>query len=298
MIKYWLKKADLRERADIIIQRQTPELSRSFIKKLSEEGKLFFKGKTVVASFRPKTYGILRLDYDLKLLEQIPKLKLKVIHEDNDLMIINKPSGVIVHTRGRYWQEASVASSLRQYFQPKPPKLPLSEQDLRTGIVHRLDRGTSGLLLCAKNQATQKALQAQFQAQAIEKTYLAVIAANPKLPEKGLIDKPVGRNFTQPTKFKVTPQGKASQTFFAIKEKHSKYYLLAIQPLTGRTHQIRVHLASLNSAVVGDPIYGGLKAARLMLHAQKLSFRHPKTAQQLSFRAQMPKIFRETLQQP
>ena len=293
MFSYRVTEDDLRQRADILIQREVPQLSRSFIKKLAADGRLSFDAKQIVAGYKLKHTGDLKLDYDLKALTDVPRIPLEVIFEDDDLVIIDKPSGVIVHARGKYWDEASIASSLRQHCQWSSISQPAALADLRAGIVHRLDRGTSGVLVCAKNQTSLKALQAQFHDRSVEKVYSGLIAPRTGLPDKGLIDKPIGRDMKNPKKFKVSRRGREAQTLFAIKSKSRKAWLLEIQPLTGRTHQIRLHLASLGMPLLGDPLYGGEPAPRLMLHARQISFDHPRTGRRLTFAAAEPALFEE-----
>lgn len=294
MPTYKVEEEDLRQRADVFLQQKAPQLSRSFIKKLALQGKLVFQSKQINSGYKLKQLGDLELDYDLEILKKIPILKLRIIFEDDDLLIVNKPSGVIVHSRGKYWEEASIASSLRHHCHWPLKDIP-TLKDLRTGIVHRLDRGTSGVLICAKNTQSLKNLQTQFQNHQVEKTYLGIIKANSDLPEEGLIDKPIIRNFKNPRKFKVSPQGKSAQTFFKIKNKGANFHLLQIKPQTGRTHQIRVHLASLNCPIVGDELYEGVEAPRLMLHAQTISFKHPQSDKKIHFTAPRPRIFSQIL---
>ena len=293
---YKVHKTDLRQRADVLIQKHNPELSRGFIKQLARDGRLSFQSKPVAAGFKLKTAGKLELDYDLKLLEEQPALKLNIVFEDDDLMVINKPSGVLSHARSRYWQEASIASSLRQHCHWPSLARTASIDELRFGIVHRLDRGTSGLLVCAKKPVTLKALQAQFQDRSVAKSYLGLVAIDENLPKRGLIDKPLGRDLKRPQRFQVTARGKSAQTAFEVITEAENARLLAIKPLTGRTHQIRVHFASLGLPVIGDSLYGGRSAERLMLHAHRLAFRHPADGRALSFTARRPKIFAEVLQ--
>ena len=293
---YRVRETDLRQRADVLIQNRSPQLSRGFIKKLAREGRLSFQSKPISAGFKVKTAGQLELDYDLKLLEEQPVLKLNIVFEDDDLLVVNKPSGVLAHARSRYWQEASIASSLRHYCHWPRLRQSAAVDDLRLGIVHRLDRATSGLLVCAKNQFALKNLQSQFEARQVEKSYLGLIAIEEALPKKGLIDKPLGRDLKRPQRFQVTARGKNAQTAFEIIAEGKNVRLLAIKPLTGRTHQIRVHFASLGLPLVGDTLYGGRPAERLMLHAHRLAFQHPRNGRAMSFIARRPRVFAEVLQ--
>ena len=293
---YQVRERDLRQRADVLIQNRNPQLSRGFIKKLANEGRLSFQSKPIAAGFKLKAVGRLELDYDLKLLEEQPVLKLNIVYEDDDLLVVNKPSGVLAHARSRYWQEASIASSLRHYCNWPRLRQSTAVDELRLGIVHRLDRGTSGLMVCAKNQAALSNLQSQFEARQVEKSYLGLVTAEEALPKKGLIDKPVGRDLKRPQRFQVSARGKSAQTAFEILAEGKNARLLAIKPLTGRTHQIRVHFVSLGLPLIGDALYGGPPAERLMLHAHRLAIKHPGDGRAMNFTARRPKVFAEALQ--
>ena len=285
MLTYKFKANQAPIRADLVISGHLPQLSRTYIKKLAEEGKLFFNDRAVTAGFKLKTKGMIKLDYDPANLLAIPSLPLEIVFEDQQLLVINKPAGVISHSRGRYWQEPSVASSIRN-------KLKFDKQatDGRAGLGHRLDRATSGLLICGKTQAATTALQAQFKNRTIKKCYLAIIAHG-KLPPAGLIDKPVARNPNRPTSFRVDAKGKSAQTKFKRLAAYQDYDWLELEPKTGRTHQLRVHLASLGRPIVGDWLYDGPAAERLLLHAKQLSFHHPKTAKLIKLSSPLPKEF-------
>lgn len=275
---------DLSCRADVLLAAKIPELSRSFLKKLAAQGRLTFNETTIKSGYRLRQTGQLKLDYDPKDLAAIPTVKLEIIYEDDSVLVINKPSGLITHARGRYWNEASVASSIRRYQATQ-------DDSLRAGIVHRLDRGTSGLLVCAKDSQSLANLQTQFRLQTVTKEYEAIVTG--QLPPKGLIDKPIGRNHRRPTTFCLTPNGRAAQTEFEIQASRGEYTQLKLIPKTGRTHQLRLHLASLSAPIVGDELYGGQKADRLLLHAKSLSFNQPQTDKRLSFVAPSPSIFKD-----
>ena len=295
MLTYVIEETDLNKRVDSFLQEKLPKVSRSFIKKLADEDKIYFNEKQIKAGYKFKTLGQLQFHYNLDDFSQVAPVDLDIIFEDDDLIVINKPSGLIVHARSRNWHEASVASGLRDYCQWPSLSYPASLKDLRRGIVHRLDKATSGLLICAKNEETADLLKIQFKQQLVDKTYLAIVDKNSKLPLKGLIDKPIARQSKNGHKFRIDVNGRPSQTLFKIKAEHNSYYLLELQPKTGRTHQIRVHLTSLNCPIVGDGLYKGSKAPRLMLHSQRISFKHPKNQTQLSFRTQIPKAFNQFL---
>jgi 23S rRNA pseudouridine1911/1915/1917 synthase len=159
----------------------------------------------------------------------------------------------------------------------------------RAGIVHRLDRATSGVMICAKNAETLSFLQKQFSARTVYKNYVAIITGKLE-PSKGLIDIPLGRSTKEPNKFIVTSNGKTAQTEFYVKEEQDKYSLVELHPLTGRTHQLRLHLKHLNRPIVGDTLYGGEPADRLMLHAINLEITIP-GGQRKVFTSSLPSEF-------
>ncbi|MCA9348655.1 RluA family pseudouridine synthase [Candidatus Saccharibacteria bacterium] len=276
-------------RADNVISRNFPMLSRSFIKKLAKENRLKFNDQPVSCGYKLRQTGLLVLDYDMTQLENIPELDLETVYEDKHIIVINKPSGVITHSRGKYWDEPSVASSIRT----KLHKAGIT--DMRAGIVHRLDRATSGLLVCAKDSTTAAYLQQQFEKRLVEKTYFAIVP-HVDLPKKGFIDKPIGRNLRKPSQFKVDPNGKEAQTEFEILEDTGSLLLLSLKPKTGRTHQLRVHMASLGVPIAGDNLYdSSLEAPRLMLHAAELTINYPTDSHKKTFTAALPKEFKDYL---
>src|SRR5690606_23510478 len=205
---------------------------------------------------------------------------LPVIYEDDDVLVVNKPSGVISHARGKYFDEPSVASFVRQK---------TGQKGERSGIVHRLDRATSGVMICAKNQETLSFLQKQFSLRKVKKTYMAIIEGG--LPtDEGVIDMPIGRNPKIPASFHVTPNGKPALTRYNIVSKNEKFSLVELRPETGRTHQLRVHLKHLNHPIVGDALYKGRESSRLLLHAASLEITLP-NGERTIFTAPLPDEF-------
>ena len=272
-------------RADLVITKHLPDLSRSYIKRLAQQGKLRFNGRLVNAGIKLKTAGQLQLDYDPQQLIDIPQLDLKIVYQDQQMLVIDKPAGVISHARGRFWQEPSVANSIRRYLDWQP-----SADDQRAGLVHRLDRATSGLMIIAKDIVSLARLQAQFKDRTVVKTYLAVVASQ-DIPPEGLIDKPIARNLSRPTTFKVDASGKSAQTNFKLSQSYPNYSWLELKPQTGRSHQLRVHLTSVGWSIVGDDIYGGQPAPRLLLHASQLKLRQPTSGKLLTIKADLPAEF-------
>ena len=285
-ISYQVETVDFGQRADVCLSRQTTQLSRAEIQKIARLGGLSFDKQTIDAKHKLKTSGCLRLQYKQTAC-QMPGVP--ILFEDDDLIVINKPVGLLVHPSNRLGLEPSVALWLRQYCQwGELDVLTADTAQLREGIVHRLDRETSGILVCAKHPASQLALQAQFKNQQVRKSYLGLVETKAKLPERGLIDKPIGRKRAGDQRFTTLVSGKPAQTFFQVQTTYSRWQLLKIRPITGRTHQIRVHLASLQAPLVGDKLYRGQPAERLMLHAHRLTFNHPQTHHRLTFCARQP----------
>lgn len=268
MQTYPIADEDIGKRADFIISREIPELSRSYIKRLAHDGKLKFRGKDVQAGYKLKSEGELTLDYDPAVLQNIPEVDLDIIYEDDYIVAINKPTGLITHSRGKYWDEPSVASSIRK-------KLTRQSADIRAGIVHRLDRATSGVIICAKHKDAQGFLQKQFEARTVQKEYVAITKLSTLNDKEGLIDMPIARNPKTPSIFRTDPKGKPAQTSFKIIRNSDSYSMYELRPKTGRTHQLRVHLAALDHPIVGDVLYRGPEHERLMLHAHRLRIQHP-----------------------
>lgn len=279
-------------RLDQYVVEDRPLLSRAYAAKLINEGVVLVNGAVEKPGYRLRADDMVEINFDQSSLKVIPVIKLPIIYEDKDVLVVDKPSGVISHARGKYWDEPSVASFLRQYIND-------NNQDddrlaSRAGIVHRLDRFTSGVMICAKNQYSLRYLQKQFNDRSVEKTYIALIKGHLK-NEEAVIDMPIERNPKQPSTFRVGPNGKAATTQYRVLQKNVSYELVELKPKTGRTHQIRVHLKKLNHPIVGDKLYGGEAAARLMLHARDLTIQLP-DGKARTFISTVPEEFNKYLQ--
>lgn len=197
-----------------------------------------------------------------------------VVYMDDNVIVINKPAGMLVHAKGGIVPEFTVADFVRHYFDIE--ELNSSQDNNRLGIVHRLDRATSGVMICARNLTTASMLSRQFAERKAHKTYLAVTE---KVPSEmsARIDLPIGRNLSQPSTFRVDGKGKSAITDYTVLRVNSdNTALIELKPKTGRTHQLRVHLAYLGCPILGDPVYGhGEYGDRLMLHAYKLEITIP-----------------------
>jgi len=282
------------ERLDQRVVALMPLVSRSFAAKLIEDGKVTVNGIVVTkAGSKLKPEDVVFIDYD----EQefvIPDIDLPVLYEDDQVVVINKPIGLLTHSKGAFNPEPSVATWLHNRITDKT----LIEENeyqpnKRAGIVHRLDRATSGVMIAAKTTTALKYLQRQFAQRKAHKTYFAIITGHLKQPE-ALIDLPVERNPKAPATFRVGAGGKPAQTYYNVTEETEHYSLVELKPETGRTHQLRVHLAYLGHPIVGDTLYDGAPADRLFLHAAELEISLPGGDRQ-TFSVPLPTEFREFL---
>ncbi|MDH7576466.1 MAG: RluA family pseudouridine synthase [Bacillota bacterium] len=282
-------------RLDHFLSRQTPFLSRSQVQRLIERG-------LVLVNFRPA-----RSSYRVRVKDQVEMMvpppeeitlspepiPIDIVYEDEDLLVVNKPPGLVVHPAPGH-KGGTLVNALLNHC----PDLPGIGGYLRPGIVHRLDKDTSGLLLVSKTDLAHQGLAAQLKARKIKRKYLALVHGEVR-EEEGLIDAPLGRAPKNRKKIAVVPNGKEARTFYRVKERFPGYTLLDIQLETGRTHQIRVHLAYAGYPVAGDPVYGPrrnpLNLPGQALHAYRISFIHPRTGEFLSFEAPPPPAFTKAL---
>ena len=209
---------------------------------------------------------------------------LPILYEDDDVIVVNKPSGLLTHAKGGLSDEPTVAEIIR-------PKTSFATDTDRPGIVHRLDRDTSGLLIIAKNPESAAHLQRQFAERTAKKTYIAITDGKPKL-NAAKIDLPIGRNPSAPSTFRIDPNGKPAQTTYHVLAENEAQSLVELKPTTGRTHQLRVHLAHLNTPILGDRVYGKPSDCRMMLHAQKLEITLP-SGERKVFEAAVPDEFKK-----
>jgi 23S rRNA pseudouridine1911/1915/1917 synthase len=210
-------------------------------------------------------------------------LPVEILYEDASVIAINKPAGLVVHA-GAGAHSGTLVNRLVHHFQ----SLSQVGGDLRPGIVHRLDRGTSGVLLVARDDASHRALAAQFASRTVEKTYLALVQGRLHA-DHGRIEKPIARDPVHRTRMTARlGTGRAALTEFRVREAFEKFSFLEVRIGTGRTHQIRVHLASLGHPVAGDRLYGGAAAPRIFLHAWRIGFTSPATGQIVAVEAPLP----------
>lgn len=266
--------------------------SRTFAAEIADAGGVEVDGRTVGRSDRLRSGGWLSVSWEPKRGPEIVPVavpELGIVHDDDDLVVVDKPAGVAAHP-SLGWEGPTVLGALAA----AGFRIATSGAAERQGIVHRLDVGTSGLMVVAKSESAYTALKRAFKEREVEKIYHAVVQGHPD-PLTGTIDAPIGRHPTHSWKFAVTPQGKDSVTHYETIEAFPGASLLEIHLETGRTHQIRVHMAAHRHPCVGDPLYGAdptlsarLGLGRQWLHARELSFAHPATGEWSTFSSPYP----------
>jgi len=278
-------------RLDQALAKLMPNESRSRLARLIESGHVRVDGGPAAGRMKVKSGEAVEVTLVPRASEQpfrAEAIDLAVIHEDRDVLVVDKPAGLVVHPGSGNWEGTMLNALL--HHAPKSGELP------RAGIVHRLDKDTSGLLVVAKNEQAQLDLVRQLQAHAVKRAYLALVRGHVATP--GSVEAPIGRHPVQRTRMAVVPGGKPAVTHYRVRESLPDHTLLECDLETGRTHQIRVHMASIGHPIEGDPVYAGRKAGlleRQALHAWKLAFRHPRTGEALRFESKMPEDFRALL---
>ncbi len=260
-------------------------ISRGRIQGLIRSGKVKVTGLEKPVSYRVKSGDVVSVCIEAPVSKKIPfsSADIPVFYQDQDIIVIDKPSGIVVHPAGR--NKESVVGALLA----KGTRLSQVSDD-RPGVVHRLDKDTSGVMLLAKNNSSHLNLYQQFKDRKIEKEYIAVVKGVFKRKE-GKIDYPLKRLKYQP-RMKVAFSGsKASVTFYKVVDEKGDFSLISLFPKTGRMHQLRVHLAFLGHPVAGDKKYKGPNADRLLLHAKRIKFSHPRTGKPVEFFSQPPVLF-------
>ena len=269
------------------------DLSRSKIQKLIKDELVLVNGKVISSNYKVKTGDIIEVndDLDYEINVEAENIPIDIVYEDDDLLVINKASGMVVHPAPGHYTGTLVNALLYRFNLTSGDKI-------RPGIVHRLDKDTSGLMLVAKNEFTHEALSEMISKKEVDRHYLAIVDGVIK-HDTGTIDAPIGRDLNNRQKMAVTDiNGKESITNFRVLERFNNNTLIECILETGRTHQIRVHLAYINHPVNNDPLYGRGKSTEFgqMLHSKSIKFKHPRTSKELSFEVEPPKEFLEKLE--
>lgn len=266
-------------------------LTRSRVAALMADGNVTVDGKVETKSGAKAKQGqivILTIPAPKPAVPVAQEIPLTILYQDDDLAVVLKPCGMVVHPAAGN-EDGTLVNALLHHLD----HLSGIGGELRPGIVHRLDKDTSGLLLVAKNDQSQLALSRQLQERQMEKHYRALVEGNLR-EDSGRIDQPIARSKKDRKKMAIDPEGRPSITDWMVLARGRNVTLLDVHILTGRTHQIRVHMKSIGHPVCGDPIYGsgrGAKVPRLMLHAYTLAFTHPRTGERMTFTAPLPEEF-------
>lgn len=296
--KFIVGEDEQEQRIDLFIAENIEEISRSYIQKLISEEAVTVNGKKVKPNYRLKVGD--RIEASIPdptpIVIEPENIPLEIIYEDNDLLVINKPVDMVVHPApGNY--SGTLVNALLYHCKD----LSGINGKMRPGIVHRIDKDTSGLLLVAKNDFSHQSLAAQLKEHNIERAYLALVHGVIAEPG-GIIDAPIGRHPTERKKMAVTlKNSKQAITKYFVKERFNNYTFLECRLETGRTHQIRVHMAYINHPLVGDPLYGYVKRDNLgfsgqALHAYLIGFDHPRTKERLTFQIDLPIHYQAVLE--
>ena len=283
-------------RLDKVITMLNPELSRSMIQKMLDDGNILVNGKQEKASYKTKLNDKIEVEEVIaKEIEiKAQDIPVDVIYEDTDIIVVNKPKGMVVHPANGN-PDGTLVNAIMNICKDSLSGI---GGEIRPGIVHRIDKDTSGLLIIAKNDKAHINLSEQIKNREITKKYVALARGVIK-ENNATIDMPIGRSDKDRKKMAVRKDGKNAVTHFEVIKRYNGYTYLDIKIDTGRTHQIRVHLAEIGYPIVGDGVYSNGKnpfgVEGQMLHAKSLEFKHPKTGETLKLEAPLPEYFEEVL---
>ena len=297
MEKIVVEDNNLKKRLDTYIVDKIQELSRTTVKRLIDEEKILVNGKKQKSSYKPEQGDSISIDipeaHEIELEAQ--NIPVPVIYEDNDIIVVNKPKGMVVHPANGNPDGTLVNAILAMC----KDSLSGIGGEIRPGIVHRLDKDTSGLLIVAKNDEAHIKMSKQIQDRQVTKKYIALVKGVISENE-ATIDLPIGRSTKDRKKMAVDAKGKNAITHFKVLKRYNNYTLLELKIDTGRTHQIRVHMSYIGHPVVGDSVYSNGKnefgVEGQMLHARYLEFKHPITGEELKLEAPIPNYFEDVLQ--
>ena len=278
-------------RLDRYLVKILERISRSEIQKLIKNRQITVNKKPAEASYNLRKDDFLEITLPPPKRIQPEKISLRIIYEDSEILVINKSAGMVIYPTSEA-QKGTLANAIAAHTNKILPG-----EKTRPGIVHRLDRGTSGCLVVAKTEGALKFLQEQFKKRSVSKKYLCLVSGK-LLPAEGEINLKIERDPFTIKKWRVGPNGKEAKTIYKVKQYFGeRYSLLEVEPKTGRTHQIRVHFSSIGHPIVGDKLYGGKPLLeRPFLHAASLGFIHPKTGKFVQFEAPLPEELKKFLE--
>ena len=273
---------------------ESMDKSRGEVQKYFELQSVFVNAKLAKPSLSLKNGDLVEFEIPEVTVSQIEKqnIPLDVVYEDSDVIVVNKPSGMVVHPANGHYSDTLVNALMYHC-----TDLSSINGEIRPGIVHRIDKDTSGLLVACKNDFSHNAIAEQLKAKTSTRKYIAIVYGNFE-HNYGKIDAPIGRDPQNRLKNAVVAGGKESVTTFKVLERFGDFTLLELKLETGRTHQIRVHMAYIGHPVLGDPLYGPKKVIGdfgQFLHAKTLGFTHPRTNEYMEFESELPEIFKEKI---
>ena len=287
------------ERLDAFLARSLPDLTRSAAQRLLEEGAVTLGGKPAKKNTKTAPGDVVEVTLpDPQPVEVVPQnIPLDIVYEDADVIVVNKPVGLVVHPAPGH-PDGTLVNALLYHC---GTSLSGINGELRPGIVHRIDRDTSGLIIAAKNDRAHLALSAQLQDHTLARVYEAVVVGNLR-EDSGTVNAPIGRHPVDRKKMAIEPRnGRPAVTHWRVLARYPGYTHVECRLETGRTHQIRVHMASIGHPLLGDTVYGSKKPwpglAGQCLHARKLRFIHPSTGQQVEVECPLPDWFEKVLKQ-
>ena len=284
------------QRADSFLSTQLEDMTRSAVQSLIEDGAVLLRGRPIKKNYKVAAGDVLDVTVpEPKEVEITPEdIPLDVVYEDGDIIVVNKPQGMVVHPAVGNWS-GTLVNALMYHC---GDSLSGINGELRPGIVHRIDKDTSGLLVVAKNDLAHQGLAEQIKEHSAGRRYYAVVMGNIR-EDSGTVDAPIARHKTDRKKMAVIPGGREAITHYEVLERYRGYTYMAFQLETGRTHQIRVHMAHLGHPIIGDPLYGSKadkwKLDGQCLHAGELRLRHPRTGENMVFTAPLPPQFEAVL---
>ncbi len=302
MKKKIIVKENEQKRLDAYISEKLPELSRTMVKKLLDDGKILVNDKAPKASYKPVKNDKIEIEIEepkeIELKAQ--EIPIQIIYEDNDIIVVNKPKGLVVHPANGN-PDGTLVNAIMAICKDSLSGI---GGEIRPGIVHRLDKDTSGLLIVAKNDKAHINMSEQIKDRKVKKTYIALVRGT--VPEnEATINMPIGRSTKDRKKMAVVKNGKEAVTHFKVIQRYATskgtYTLLEIKIDTGRTHQIRVHMSEIGYPVIGDEVYSNGKnefnVHGQCLHAQKLEFKHPIKGKEMKLEAPLPEYFQKILEE-
>lgn len=284
------------KRLDAAVSMLNEKISRTLAQELIKDGMILLDGKVSKVSAKVREGQIITMpeEYNTKVNTDIlpEDIDIDVIYEDEDIVVVNKPKNMVVHPAVGNWSGTLVNAMLGKY------ELSDENGEVRPGIVHRLDKNTTGVMVVAKNNNAHNILASQIQAHDFKKIYIALVKG--VIPEnEAIIELPIGRHPTDRKKMAVVKDGREAYTKFKVIERFEKYTLIEVELKTGRTHQIRVHMSHIGYPIVGDDTYSNGKnpfgVTSQMLHSKILGITHPKTKEYMEFEAPMPEDFEKVL---